>query len=92
MATNYTRGRAKEYRVRNTLLKAGWPIVLRTGGSHGFCDLIAIDPKDKHIRFIQVKNYKLDFTEKRKLGEEMDQYTSNGWTCAGVVWDSEYKE
>lgn len=49
---NYIKGRTKEYKVKNQLEKEGW-IVLRTAGSHGFADLIAIGRSK--IRFIQCK-------------------------------------
>lgn len=59
---NYQRGRAKEYKIGSILRKAGFT-VLRTAGSHGFADLIAIR-SDGLIRFIQVKPK--DFSEKKK--------------------------
>lgn len=39
--TNYTRGRAFEYAVRDKLIDAGW-YCLRAAGSHGVADLWAM--------------------------------------------------
>jgi Holliday junction resolvase len=50
--TNYKKGRAFEYRVKHFLERAGF-VCLRTAGSHGFCDLIAIKPDT--VQFIQCK-------------------------------------
>jgi len=49
---NYIKGRAKEYKVKKQLEDDGW-IVLRTAGSHGFADLVAV--KRYAILFVQVK-------------------------------------
>jgi Holliday junction resolvase len=63
MNINYRRGRAKEYRLKKKYEKEGF-IVLRTSGSHGFADLIAINEKGEII-FIQAKPK--HFPESRKL-------------------------
>lgn len=65
----YKRGRAKEYRIKNSLEKQGL-IVLRTAGSHGFADLIAIDKENKEIIFIQAKSKKEKERIKNKLETE----------------------
>lgn len=44
MATNYSRGRAFEYRVRNKLLDAGAKFVMRAAQSKGVADLAAFWP------------------------------------------------
>ena len=51
---NYLKGRRKEYAVMRKAKEAGW-LPLRTAGSHGFVDVIAIDFENKIIRFIQCK-------------------------------------
>ena len=53
MATNYARGRAFEYRVRDYYKKKGWYVV-RSAGSKTITDLIAIG-KDGTVHFIQCK-------------------------------------
>lgn len=53
--SQYERGARKEYELMKELRAAGWPVVLRMAGSHGLCDVIAIDPRIKEIRVYQVK-------------------------------------
>lgn len=66
---NYEKGKKKEYRVRDHYVRMGY-IVLRTAGSHGFADLIAIHPESKSIRFIQCKPDKFSDFQKKKLLKE----------------------
>lgn len=68
---NYLRGRAKEYREAAKLKAEGWT-VLRTAGSHGFADLVAVKSVQEtgvygEIRFIQVKKGKLSESERAAL-------------------------
>lgn len=49
---NYLRGRRLEWQVKKDLEADGWT-VMRTAGSHGFADLIAL--RGDMIRFIQCK-------------------------------------
>lgn len=44
MATNYSRGRAFEYRVRDKLKKRGAAYVMRAAQSKGIADLLALWP------------------------------------------------
>jgi len=53
-----------KYRLKRQLEKAGY-IILRMSGSHGFCDLVSIDPIKKTIYFIYVKPK--NFSELRKM-------------------------
>jgi Holliday junction resolvase len=55
---NYIKGRRKEYALKKLYEAKGW-IVIRSAGSHSFADLIAIEPYEKVIRFIQVKPNKV---------------------------------
>ena len=61
--TKYERGRAYEYRIAKKLRAEGWT-VLRTAGSHGFADLVAIEqaiqfPNEfRRIKLIQCKSGK----------------------------------
>jgi len=64
---NYQKGRAKEYRVRKKWEEAGWT-VLRTAGSHGFADLVAIN--DEYVMFIQCKPNDFPASEERRLIKE----------------------
>lgn len=74
MVTNYSRGRAKEYRLKDKYTKEGF-VVLRTAGSHGFADLIAIHKEKKLIKFIQSKPKKFSKRQKEKLLEEFGWLT-----------------
>lgn len=53
---NYLRGRRFEWEVKKQLEQSGYS-VMRTAGSHGFADIIAIRHANgqTHIRFIQCK-------------------------------------
>lgn len=77
---NYLKGRAKEWKVRKDLEIMGWK-VLRTAGSHGFADLIAINPRTKQIRFIQCKPDDFPKSKEQQLLTENsfcnDEYTSS---------------
>jgi len=48
----YQRGRRFEYKVKKLLEDNGF-IVLRTSGSHGFADLVAL--RDNQVYFMQLK-------------------------------------
>ena len=73
---NYLSGRRKEYKIQNSLRDNGY-IALRTAGSHGFADIIAIDRENKKIKFIQCKPKKFSYNNIQKLNEE------NKW-CSGL--------
>lgn len=64
---NYVKGRRKEYTVRKFLQSKKW-ITLRTAGSHGFADLIAV--KKGRIRFIQCKPDNFGKKAQQMLEEE----------------------
>lgn len=60
MNINYKRSRSKEYQLKNSLEKEGY-FTVRTAGSHGIADVIAIKPSPDGnpnlfvVRFIQIK-------------------------------------
>ena len=54
---NYIAGRTLEYQVMDSYRKRGW-LVFRSAGSHGPADVIAVEPKEKVIHFIQCKRFK----------------------------------
>lgn len=62
--TNYTKGRRKEYQLIHRLELEGY-IIIRSAGSHGFADIVAI--KFPEIRFIQVKPDDFSEAEAMKL-------------------------
>lgn len=63
---NYLRGRAREYAIKKALESQGL-ICLRTAGSHGFADLIALDTSMNVINFIQVKPKAMSIRAKTAL-------------------------
>ena len=65
--SNYTKGRAREYRVKKKLLEEGALWVVRSYGSHGLFDLTAVFPNC--VRLIQVKKDYLHPKEKKALEE-----------------------
>lgn len=67
MNKNYVKGRKKEYKIKRQLEMQGW-LVLRSAGSHGFADLIAV--KEDKVRFIQCKPEEFRESERKKLEEE----------------------
>ena len=64
---NYQKGIRKEYKIIHTLERVGFDIVQRTAGSHSPIDVIAIDKKNKIIRFIQSKPDSMPESQKNKL-------------------------
>lgn len=54
MVSQYNRGRSFEYRVKQLYEKHGW-FVIRSAGSKGIADLVAIAPDGMEIHFIQCK-------------------------------------
>lgn len=79
---NYIAGRRFEYKVKKYYENKGYT-VLRTSGSHGFADLVAVknsflswrQNKTKTIIFIQCKNQKPTKQEIKKF-EEFDWLSS----------------
>ena len=53
---SYRRGRRLEYRVRDDLKRMGAELVVRSAGSRGPCDLVAIFPDRGEIWLVQVKS------------------------------------
>jgi len=66
---NYLKGRGKEYRLKKKYEMMGY-IVLRTAGSHGFADLVCVEPRKKEIIFIQAKPNNFRENEIIKLEKE----------------------
>jgi Holliday junction resolvase len=65
---NYLSGRRKEYKIKRQLELEGW-YVLRSAGSHGFADLVAISPLKRKVRFIQCKPDNFSETQLKKLND-----------------------
>lgn len=63
------KGRKREYKWKHIYEAKGYD-VLRSAGSHGFADLVAIDTKNKKIIFIQCKPDNFPEKSKRELLEK----------------------
>ena len=82
---NYLSGRRFEYKVKKLYEQAGYT-VLRTSGSHGFADLVAVkNGARKQILFIQCKNRKATKSELDKLHEYEWLITTTAEMSASVV-------
>jgi len=86
--SNYKRGRSKEYDVAKILEKAGYE-VLRTAGSHGFADVIAVGPTG--VRFIQVKRvqeggiWKAEYEAAKERLQQLPRFASISYEV--WVWE-----
>ena len=76
MVKAYLKGRRIEYKCKRELEELGYT-VLRSAGSHGPFDLIAIHPAMKTILLIQVKARELRPSELRRLLEELRKYNGS---------------
>ena len=76
---NYLNGRRKEYKIKREFEKLGY-IVLRTAGSHGFADLIAIEIREKRIIFIQCKPNNFSKKKEIELNQEYE-FINNEYQC-----------
>lgn len=64
---NYQNGRAKEYRIKKRFENAGYT-VLRSAGSHGFADLVAV--RNEEIVFIQCKPDSMSEEKRKEILEQ----------------------
>ena len=69
---NYRNGANYERRIANKLRERGY-YVMRSSGSKGLFDLIAIDFRLGHIKLIQLKNYKLSKPEFERMRQEIKE-------------------
>jgi len=89
--TNYRTGVRLEYRAMELLRRRGWYVV-RSAGSHGRADLIALSPTDGHAVLIQCKTGSLHHEEWQRLRETAIRYHATpiiaAWneTRRKVVW------
>ncbi len=79
MTTNYQKGRAKEYQIKKQLESEGWT-VLRSAGSHGFADLVAIHQELRVIKFVQCKPNNFSELERKSL-EDNALWLNNMFRC-----------
>lgn len=89
--TNYTTGTRLEYRAMELLGRRGW-FVVRSAGSHGAADVVALSPTDGHSILVQCKTGRLKHDEWNRLREIAARYRSTpviaAWneTRRKVVW------
>jgi len=80
--TVYQKGARKEYWLADKLKEEGYDIVQRTAGSHSPVDIIAINTKDKRIKFVQSKrtlNRDMSYINPQiKAKIEKENYALNG--------------
>ena len=82
---NYVKGRMKEYSIKKGLELQGYT-VLRTAGSHGFADLIAINKEKQIIRFIQCKP---DNFPSKKEADLLGKY--NIYNDFSIIWRTTFE-
>jgi len=87
MVTNYERGRAFEYRVKQYLEKQGY-FVVRSAGSH-FPDLIAI--KHGKVLAVEVKRYKPPQNVIQEVEEKAQELLRYGITPCLAYLDGDGK-
>ena len=68
---NYIAGRRFEYKVKKYYENKGYT-VLRTSGSHGFADLVAVKKNVRTIIFIQCKN-------RKPTKQEIEKFEKFNW-------------
>jgi Holliday junction resolvase len=71
--TNYRTGVRLEYRAIDLLSRRGW-YVLRSAGSHGVADLVALSPDDGHAVLVQCKTGRLKHEDWQRLRETAIRY------------------
>ena len=91
---NYIAGRRFEYKVKKYYEDKGYT-VLRTSGSHGFADLVAVkNDYNARIIFIQCKNRKATKQETKEF-EEFDWLNivdMHTWVWTEMVYPDKLKD
>lgn len=73
-----TSGRAREHRVRDRMIEAGWLLVARSAGSKGACDLVMVHPFNG-LALVQVG------TGNKTLGPaDRDRFVSLAEVCSAL--------
>lgn len=88
MATNYSKGRAYEYKAKKLLEEQGYT-VLRTAGSHGPWDILAFRDPCEPVRCIQIKSVKSERQRKKLLGDFLDTILDLDETEPNRTWKPE---
>ena len=67
---NYLKGKAKEWRTCQKLIKEGFEIAQRSAGSHSPIDVWAVNKLTKVIKLVQCKPRSMSEKEKQKINYE----------------------
>ncbi len=81
----YAKGRRREYKIRNQLLKEGFDIVQRSAGSHSPIDIFAISKIDRKILFVQVKPDHFVESAKKNLLNQLNYLNNGNWEVEFVI-------
>ena len=69
---NYLKGKAKEWRTCQKLIKEGFEIAQRSAGSHSPIDVWAVNRLTKVIKLVQCKPKSLSKNKKKEIEMEMN--------------------
>ena len=69
---NYLKGKAKEWRTCQRLIKEGFEIAQRSAGSHSPIDVWAVNRLTKVIKLVQCKPKSLSKNKKKEIEMEMN--------------------
>lgn len=88
MGTKYQKGARREYAIKSKLEKKGY-FVMRSAGSHGPADLIAIHPMKNKVKLIQSKVGTLSTKQKIMAQKGLKRLEGGFYTVTSEVWDDE---
>lgn len=80
---SHIRDRKTEYAFKHKFEKKGF-IVFETMSNKGFADLIAVNPKNRRIYFIQIKPLNYPTSDTLKL-EKKFNYMNNEYLCKFII-------
>lgn len=85
---SYIKGRSYEHYIEKILKKKGFTVVIRSAGSKGPVDLIALHSTKKEIWFIQVKGGKRQPSLSKLRLDHLSEYKDTGLTS--FLFDADY--
>lgn len=84
MMNTAAKGRKYEWKIRKEFESLGY-YVIRSAGSKGKVDLIAINPDIKEICLIQCKSYKIFKPEEKRILDSLNELTGSNFTVSAVL-------
>jgi len=84
MVNNPIKGRKYEWKIRDRWRAKGYYVV-RSAGSKGIIDLVAINPKTKKIVLIQCKSYKLSKPKEKRILDALNTLTGSNFTISASL-------